>query len=168
VTTDVMVGRDTTHHLYRRYLEAKDPAAKRDAALLILANAPEFHANVGGDAWGCGAVGSQSADTETLDAAWPRFLSQEARAQATSEMQKLQVLPKRSDYLGPLLLDYAQRNPTDVEVPKALHFFIASTRMECGYSDKPKRQKSYSQQAFELLKKSYPKSEWALRTKYYY
>lgn len=34
-------------HLFRRYLEVKDPAAKRDAALLILANAPEFNANVG-------------------------------------------------------------------------------------------------------------------------
>nr|WP_295787088.1 hypothetical protein [Rhodoferax sp.] len=168
VTADVMVGRDTTHHLYRRYLDAKDPVAKRDAALLILANAPEFNANVGGDAWGCAVPVSPSADTDALGAAWPRFLSPEARAQATSEMQKLRALPKRSDYLGPLLLDYAQRNPGDAEVPKALHFFIASTRMECNYGDKPKRQKSFSQQAFERLKKRYPGNEWAVRTKYYY
>jgi hypothetical protein len=168
VTADVMVGRDTTHHLYRRYLEAKDPAAKRDAALLILANAPEFNANIGVDAWGCAVSERPSADSDALAAAWPRFLSPEARAQVTSEMQKLRALPKRSDYLGPLLLDYAQRNPGDAEVPKALHFFIASTRMECNYGDKPKRQKSFSQQAFELLKKRYPGNEWAVRTKYYY
>ena len=33
---------DSAHpiHQFRRYLEAKDPPAKRDAALLILANAP--------------------------------------------------------------------------------------------------------------------------------
>lgn len=169
VTTDVMVGRDTTQHLYRRYQEAKDPAAKRGAALLILANAPELNANLGGDTWGCGAAGSPtSTSNDTLDAAWPRFLSQESRVQATSEVQKLLALPKRSDYLGPVLLDYAQRNPTDAEVPKALHFFIASTRMECGYSDKSKSKKSFSQQAFELLKKRYPNNEWAQRTKYYY
>ena len=40
-------------HLFRRYLEEKDPAAKRDAALLILDSAPEFNAGVGGGAWGC-------------------------------------------------------------------------------------------------------------------
>lgn len=167
VTADVMVGRDTTHPLYRRYLEAKDAATKRDAALLVLVNAPEFNANIGADTWGCGAGGG-AADTNALDAAWPRFLSEEARTQAKTELQKLRALPKRSDYLGPLLLDYAQRNPVDAEVPKALHFFIASTRMECSYSEKPKGQKSYSQQAFEWLKKRYPGNEWATRTKYYY
>ncbi len=175
VTPDVMNGRDTTRHLYRRYQDAKDPVAKRDAALLIFANAPELNPNlirqsgVGGT-WDCGAAagGNSLADTDALDAAWPRFLSSEARQQAKTDMKKLLALPKRSDYLGPLLLDYAQRNPTDAEVPKALHFFIASTRMECSYVDKPKGQKSYSQQAFEWLKKNYRTNEWALRTKYYY
>ncbi len=67
------------------------------------------------------------------------------------------------------LLDWVQRNPNDAEAPKALHFFIASTRMECPvYGEKIKRQKSYSQQAFELLKKRYPNSEWSAKTKYYF
>ena len=42
--------------------------------------------------------------------------------------------------------------------------------MGYNYSDKPKpmRQKNFSQQAFELLKKRYPCNEWAVRIKYYY
>jgi hypothetical protein len=170
ITPDVMQGRETTHYLYRRYLEASGPIAKRDAATIILANAPEL--NPFGGAWGCGPSKEPAmpiAEGDTLYTAWPRFISKEARVQAQKELQTFRALPKRSSYLGPLLLDYAQRNPNDAEVPKALHYFIASTRMECPYyGDKPQATKNYSQLAFMWLKKRYPNNEWAVRTKYYY
>lgn len=166
-TAEVMRERGTTEALYRRYIGATDAAAKRDAAMLIMVNAPELHPNlirdggVGGG-WDCGAKSPQAIPVmaDELDSAWPQFLSSESRAQATKEQQQLLTLPKRSDYLAPLLLDYASRHPKDPEVPKALHYLVASTRMECPeYGGKPKRSKSYSQQVFELLHKRYPRSD---------
>jgi hypothetical protein len=184
-TDELMIGRETTHHLFRRYKDAKTTDAKRDAAMLILVNMPEFNPHLiraagtgtGGE-WDCGAGrqvvdGPEDADMlpppDELDAASPAFLSKASRTQNALEMKTLLALPKRSDYLAPWLLDWAQRNTNDPEVPKALHFFVASTRMECPvYGAKPSRVKSYSQQAFELLHKRYPKSEWAAKTKYFF
>ncbi len=177
LTNDLATGKLTTAHLYERYKNAPDKQAKKDAALLVLVNTPELHPGIvrpgirGEAVWGCtnGSWGAGLLPDEGLDNAWPRFLVEPARVQARLEQSKLLALPKRSSYLGPLLLDFAQRNPDDVEVPKALHFFVASTRMECSDGvDKPKNVKSYSQQAFEFLKQRYAKSEWARKTRYYF
>lgn len=176
LTKELEAGKLTTSHLYERYKNAPDKPAKKDTALLVLTNAPELHPGIvragvrGEAAWGCAnrSWGASLPD-EALDNALPRFLGEPAQAQAKLEQSKLLALPKRSSYLGPLLLDYAQRNPEDAEVPKALHFFIASTRMECSDGiDKPKGVKSYSQLAFELLKQRYAKSEWARKTRYHF
>ncbi|UUZ49739.1 hypothetical protein LP420_06010 [Massilia sp. B-10] len=42
ITDEVSEGRASTRHLYERYKKAATPADKRDAALLVLANAPEL------------------------------------------------------------------------------------------------------------------------------
>ena len=177
LNNELAAGKLTTAHLYERYKNARDKQAKQDAALLVLVNTPELHPGIvrpgirGEAVWGCtnGSWAAGLLPDEGLDNAWPRFLPEPAMAQAKLEQTKLLALPKRSSYLGPLLLDYAQRQPDDKEVPKALHFYVASTRMECSDGvDKPKGVKSYSQQAFELLKQRYAKSEWARKSKYHF
>ncbi len=175
-TERLMKGRDSTRHLYERFKAATDPAAKKQAAILIMVNAPEFNPQLiepgsgGVRTWGCSGY---SGDGYTpLDAKFPNFVSKEARAEVQQEQKRLLSLPRRSYFLAQPLLEWARANQADPEVPKALHFFVASTRMECNASDaneasyKPK--KSYSQEAFELLHKRYPKSPWAAKTKYYY
>ncbi|RZI84251.1 MAG: hypothetical protein EOP38_09720 [Rubrivivax sp.] len=182
-TDELMVGRETTRHLFQRFKAAVGPQAKRDAAMIILINVPELNPalmrSVDTDSrWGCGpgshvpAVSEEDGGlpSDELLAVWPRFLPEASRSQAEREMKTLLALPKRSDYLAPFLFDWARRQPQDPEVPKALHFFVASTRMECPVYDdrKAPRGKSNSQQAFELLHKRYPRSEWAAKTKYYF
>ncbi|MES2933206.1 MAG: hypothetical protein V4805_06935 [Pseudomonadota bacterium] len=178
LTDELMAGRDTTRHLYQRFKDAKTPAAKRQAAMLIMVNAPELHPNIidpagGVRFWGCHVFDwLNNRPVDALDAAVPNFLDATARADAEKEQTQLLALPIRSSYLGPLLLEWAKQNPHDPEVPKALHFFIASTRMECSAvrpgDAEGKANISYSQQAFQLLKSRYPKSEWAAKTKYYF
>ena len=167
-------GRDTTRHLYARFKNAKDAKAKHLAAMLILVNTPEFDPAVMGPkgqriVWGCGANEVPKAEGDGLAMAWPNFMSEEARAQAQKEQQQLRALPVRSSYFAPTLIEWAKQKPADPEAPKALHFLVASTREECYAIERPGQAKpQYSRQAFQLLRKLYPKSEWAAKTRHYY
>lgn len=180
VTDQVLAGREkggaTTKHLYQRFKDAKDAKGKRDAALLILINAPELQPYTilpdgKGLYWGCAA--NWITDTmQEADFATPNFLTGETRTQMQKEQTKLMALPLRSEYLAPQLFEYAKNNPDDPEVPKALHYLIASTRLECPsgphITRDEKLKPQYSKQAFQLLHKKYPKSEWAQKTKYFF
>jgi hypothetical protein len=67
------------------------------------------------------------------------------------------------------LLPWAATRPADPEAPKALHFLVASTRLECGYTPEPKPgAPNISKEAYTLLHKLWPSSEWAAKTKYWY
>ncbi len=180
VTDQVLAGREkgaaTTKHLYQRFKDAKDAKGKRDAALLIFINAPELQPYTilpdgKGLYWGCAANWTTDFMQEA-DLAVPNFMSKEARATMQKEQKKLLALPIRSEYLAPQLFEYAKSNPEDPEVPKALHFLVASTRLECPSGPFIQRDEKlkppYSKQAFQLLHKKYPKSEWAQKTKYFF
>jgi len=52
----------------------------------------------------------------------------------------------------------------DPRVPEALHLAVRSTRYGCTDDNTTK----FSKQAFQLLHKNYPKSEWAAKTKYWF
>ena len=162
----------TTRHLYQRLQDGKDAVAKQQAVGLILANAPELHPHTISRrgvpiTWGCGARQDEQASTD-LDAMIPNFMSKEARATLQKEQKQLLALPIRSEFLAPMLLDFAKVNPTEPELPKALHFFVASTRFECGGRDEKAGRPHYSKEVFQLLHKRYPKNEWTLKTKYFY
>ena len=59
---------------------------------------------------------------------------------------------------------FAKTHPEDSRVPEALHLTVRATRHGCT----DKESGSYSKQAFQLLHKQYPKSEWAKRTPYWF
>ena len=54
--------------------------------------------------------------------------------------------------------------PPDPQVPEALHLAVRATRHGC--TDNETSQ--WSKKAFQLLHRRYPKSEWAVKTKYHY
>lgn len=166
-TERVSIGRASTSHLYQRYAKAQGAEAKKHSATLILVNAPELTPNGQTNQPGCG-VGF--ADQVSLHALWPAFLDQTSRNTAEREAKQLKAIASRSDWLGPSLLAYAKANLNDAEVPKALHFFIAATRLEhIDWRDpKNKGRPHWSKQAFVLLHKNYPNSDWARKTKYFY
>jgi hypothetical protein len=167
-------GRKTTAHLYARYRTAQPGPARRLAGTLILVNTPELNPAVmnkrgGAQFWGCATGAENPAAGEP---AAPRFLSVERLAEAEKEQEILRRLPLRSEYLAPALLEWAGKKQADEEAPKGLHFLIASTRMECPYGTaKPEKEQlraRYSRQAFDMLHKLYPSSDWAKATKYFF
>ncbi|GAA0743472.1 hypothetical protein LRH25_06325 [Ideonella azotifigens] len=169
--------RTTTKALWDRYAAANSPAAKREAAVVIWANTPELDPALVNDqglqqSWGCITYANVDTTADPTHLAGPAFLTAAEREAARAEQAKLQALPLRSEYLGPPLLAWARSHTSDPEAPKALHFFVASTRMECrGVPAHPRPKDNPatdSKDAFQLLHKQWPKSEWAGKTKYYY
>ncbi|HSI48283.1 MAG TPA: hypothetical protein VLA61_08445 [Ideonella sp.] len=171
--------RGTTQELWRRFKAASTPADKRDAATVIWVNTPELHPGLNlpdPQAYGeCNSVGwslpQQGDGSEAAPGPAPAFLSTAERAQAAEQLRQLRTLKDRNPALAPALLAWAKAHRDDPEAPKALHFFIASTRKECrrydpAHPDAPPP--AHPREAFELLHKLWPKSEWAKQTKYYY
>ncbi|WP_188564667.1 hypothetical protein [Undibacterium terreum] len=174
----VAQGRNTTKHLYTRYRDAKSSQDRKIAGTLILINTPElapavFDKQGRQQFWGCkSGYGPAPTEANPMMAAPPRYLSQQQLDAAAKEQQILLKLPLRTEFIAPTLLDWAKQKPNDEEAPKALHFLIASTRMECPYgTTKPEKEQaraSYSREAFNLQHKLYPNSSWTKQTKYYF
>jgi hypothetical protein len=166
-------GRASTAHLYARYAKAATPQAKHDAALLILANAPELTPRVTAKAddyfrytyWSC--YPATRAD-DGSDAQWPAFVTPALRNETGKEIAALRKLPHRTAYLVPRVIAWAKANKDDPEAPKALHFLVASSRNECTYGTLKDESVNYSKMAFEFLHKTYPDNEWTRKTRYYY
>lgn len=175
LASQVAAPRQTTQPLYRRYLAAAKPADKKLAAALILANTPELNPMPIGDSgaidyWGChgdsGTTGEAGVDP--LLGAPALFLSDGAQAAAARERRSLEALPIRTRWLAEALLAWAATKPDEAEAPKALHFLVASTRMECLGSERKTSAPNHSRRAFELLHSLWPRSEWAAKTKYWF
>lgn len=168
-------SRKSTAHLYARYRAAKPGDERRVAGILILVNTPEFNPSVVGKNgterfWGCGV--NEEAKSGNSGPGAPRFIGAERLAQAEKEQEVLRRLPLRTEYLAPPLLEWAGKKQADDEAPKALHFLVASTRMECPYgTDKPEKEQlraKYSRAAYDMLHKLYPGTKWAKATKYFF
>jgi hypothetical protein len=171
----VAQGRKTTEHLYARYRKAASGAERKLAGALILVNTPELNPSVidvrgRSRNWGCRSGGMEQPESDPAQP--PRYLSAEQLAAAGKEQQQLLKLPLRTEFIAPALLAWAKQKPNDEEAPKALHFLVASTRMECPYGtdkeEKDQLRSQYSKEAFNLLHKLYPNSKWARQTKYFF
>lgn len=174
---DMAAGRATTRHLYERLRNAKTLEAQRVAAMLLLVNTPELNPRAvqpDGQSlyWGCRSYeGPWDADQLGMQA--PQFLTPAQLQQARREHERLAALPIRTEWLADRLLPWAASNQADAEAPKALHFLVASTRMECPGGPAQERragtpEPTHSRDAFRLLHKRWPGSEWAAKTKYWF
>ncbi len=94
----------------------------------------------------------------------PGFLSAAESATADREIQTLQDLGDGYDIVAGKVLAWARERPADANVPEALYLASQRARVASCRADKP----NLSKAAFDLLKKSYPKSEWAKKAKYWY
>ncbi|SPE41755.1 hypothetical protein SBA3_4580015 [Candidatus Sulfopaludibacter sp. SbA3] len=92
------------------------------------------------------------------------FLPAAQRTEADKEWQQLRERASNSvNYLCAATLDWAKAHPQDGRVPQALHLAVEATHY--GPADKSS---GYSRQAFDLLHRRYPNSEWTKKTKYWY
>jgi len=94
----------------------------------------------------------------------PAVISVADRAQATREFDALAGLGTAPNYLSGEVIAWAKARPKDPDVAEALARAVASTKYGCG----DKHSGAYSRQAFTILHRQYPATEWARRTKYWY
>jgi hypothetical protein len=94
----------------------------------------------------------------------PEFLSEEERTLFAGEWERLLALEAGPSHLGRIVLDSCRRHPDDARAAEALHLVVRATRYGCT----DRENGSYSRQAFELLHRQYPDSDWARKTKYWY
>jgi hypothetical protein len=94
----------------------------------------------------------------------PAYLSGTEVAQLKEETARLADVAVAPNVLAAEVLGYAKLHPDDERVPQALHLVVRSTRYGCTDAETTK----WSEKSFRLLRENYPKSEWTMKTKYYY
>ena len=95
---------------------------------------------------------------------WPEFLTSGQIETAMHEKSMLSQVPTAPNYLTKIINDWAKLHPKDPRVPEALYLAVRSTRYGCEDTETSK----YSKQAFQLLHKKYPDSEWTKKTPYWF
>ncbi len=94
----------------------------------------------------------------------PSWLAAGDRTRGAEEWKKLSQMGTAPLYFAPVVLSWAKQHPEDARVPEALHYFVRASRYGCV----DKSIGPYSKQAFELLHKRYPQSEWTPKTPYWF
>ena len=92
------------------------------------------------------------------------FLPEPDRRRAASELERLRALPAAPNWLANQTVEFARAHPDDPRVPQALHLAVRATRYGCMNAQSG----AASKQAFDLLHRKYPNSEWARKTRFWY
>jgi len=123
------------------------------------------------DAWWCmtPSRGEQEDDgPKTTVAPEISFLTAQDRAIAAKQRAALDAMPGGVVWLGRRTVAYAKAHPEERRAAEALARVVYATHYGCYKTDEEQQRKVVSKDAFELLHRQYPKSEWAMKTKYYY
>ena len=90
----------------------------------------------------------------------PRFLSAAQNAAARFERKRLRDTGDAPKFLAGKVLEWARQNPADKRLPEMIYIMIGAngwTKYGCGNNEELRGELS------ELLRKRYPKSEWAAK-----
>lgn len=104
----------------------------------------------------------------------PAFVSAQQEALASSEVKQLLALPDSAAVIGQRVVAYAKDHPDDPQVPEALALTVRAGHYACQTYDPATAAEGKSpytptsKAAFELLHRRYPKSPWAIKTRFYY
>jgi len=97
----------------------------------------------------------------------PGFLSSQEKTIAADEINALADLPSAPRWLGQITVSWARSHPDDPRVPEALHNVVRAWRYGCTETQQ-NDPTNYSKDAFEILHKRYPDSEWTKKTPYWF
>jgi len=93
------------------------------------------------------------------------FLPADERSTGEKEARALcDAAPNAVNHLSSTAIAWARAHPQDPRVPEALHLAVRTTR----YGPADKSSSPLSKEAFDLLHRRYPNSDWAKKTKYWY
>jgi hypothetical protein len=95
---------------------------------------------------------------------WPAFLSSDEKTRAEREWKTLATVGGAPDYLGHEVLAWAAAHPTDARLAEALHRVVRATRSGCT----GEKTGDVSKEAFTVLHRRFPTSEWAKKTPYWF
>ena len=173
------------------FAEAKSPEERRFVAAFAISHFPGLRPFVDSvypreteftkidnfrDNWWCADVGAIQ-DHVNYEKQWnkdlkPRnmgspapFITAEQARKAETEWQTLRDFGASEQYLPRVLIGWAKAHPDDPRVPEALHFSWRVSRYSC--SDESAHD-DYNRQAFKLLHRRYPKSEWTKKTRIWF
>jgi hypothetical protein len=90
----------------------------------------------------------------------PEFLAGSESVESKREMDKLGTLGAATDFLGGIVLQFAQSHPDDARVPEALYWLVRAGHYGCADVNTWKTTRA----AFRVLHLRYPKTSWAIRT----
>jgi hypothetical protein len=107
-----------------------------------------------------GLTEGETTGPTATSAGLPAILDTAGRQRAAAEWRELHALGSASRYLPRVVIDWEKKHPSDPRVPEALHLAIRAMR----YGSSNER----SREAFTLLHKNYPNSEWAKQTPYWF
>ena len=170
------------------YLNAKDPGERRFAATFAILHWPgikpslvdqtlrdtplnelnDFRMN-----WWCSLSRGESLTADEAKAARGEMPPEELASniltpddlkKGISDRRKIEEAENAPNYLEPTVLAWAKAHKDDPRVPEALHLAVTAGHLSCS----TEATAEYSKQAFNLLHKNYPNSEWAKKTKYWY
>ncbi|MFL6216218.1 MAG: hypothetical protein ACJ74J_20210 [Blastocatellia bacterium] len=170
--------------LLNAYVAAADKPARKFAALYLILKYPGTRPSVDAgtgrtvtldkiddyrDNWWCEygrKVDPDNPPVKRVEAttASPTFLTAAQKTTASSEWKRLVALGTAPNYLCAQMVKWASLNPDDPRAPEALHLAVRSTRYGCTNEQTG----ALSKQAYDLLHRKYPKSEWAQKTKYWF
>lgn len=92
------------------------------------------------------------------------FPNKQQKAEAHKELVALLPFDNGSNYLSKIAIEWANGHPEDPRVPEALYRTVRSTRYGCAMD----KSRNFSREAFQILHRKYPKSEWTKKTPYWY
>jgi hypothetical protein len=90
----------------------------------------------------------------------PEFLAGNSSLESKREMDTLETLGAATDFLGGIVLPFAQSHPDDPRVPEALYWVVRAGHYGCADVNTWKTTRA----AFRVLHLRYPKTSWAIRT----
>jgi hypothetical protein len=116
------------------------------------------------------APNQEGGNAPMLPVSDPAFLTSEQRQQARTEVAALDAHAIGVEWLGRRTVDYVKDHPDEPVAAESLALVVKLTRYECyrpsEYGKSPSA--TISKEAFTLLHSRYPKSDWAVQTKYYF
>jgi hypothetical protein len=176
----------------RKYLSESDPAAANFAAVFLILRGPGLEplvrAGIGRETavlkrdalrdnwWAVTGVAAPQDYEKPHQALYdlypdgrftpPDFLTKEQRSEGEAEWSRIQQQAGNSvNYLCGETLSWAKTHANDVRVPQALYLCVEATHFGPKDGEQGSR---YSHEAFDVLHRTYPRSEWTARTKYWY
>lgn len=100
----------------------------------------------------------------TYPKVYPNFLTAAQTAEAAREHKQMLAAGNSSTFLTRRAIDFASRNPGNPQTPELLHLAVRSTRYGCADNETSK----LSKKAFDILHQRYPRSEWTVKTPYWF